>query len=76
MKKQHFLVLFLFLFCLSFALDAQNKYAVLITGDYSAEYIPQRSRWNQCDDEESRRPMQEFWNDTYLMWELLKKKRI
>lgn len=74
MKKQHFLVLFLFLFCLSFALDAQNKYAVLITGDYSAEYIPQRSRWNQCDDEESRRPMQEFWNDTYLMWELLKKK--
>lgn len=74
MIKQHFLVLFLFLFCLSFALDAQNKYAVLITGDYSAEYIPQRSRWNQCDDEESRRPMQEFWNDTYLMWELLKKK--
>ena len=66
--------LFLLLLGVTFELNSQNKYAVLITGDYSAEYIPQQSRWNHCTDEESRRPMQEFWNDTFLMWELLQKK--
>lgn len=75
MKKQHFLVLFPFLFCLSFALDAQNKYAVLITGDYAAKNldIPREEQWNGGKNLDSR-GMLEFWNDTYLLWELLQNK--
>ena len=48
-------------------ITAQEKYAVLITGDYAAKNIPKSSQWNQgksC-------PAEEFWNDTYLMWEML-----
>ena len=49
---------------------AQEKYAVLITGDYAAVGIPVELQWGQgaVDD-----PKKEFWYDTYLMWEMLVK---
>ena len=40
----------------TWSLMAQEKYAVLITGDYADGIYP------------------EFWNDTYLMWDMLKSK--
>ncbi|MCK4979848.1 MAG: hypothetical protein KAS62_05595, partial [Candidatus Delongbacteria bacterium] len=50
-------------------LNAAEKYAVLITGDYAAVGIAEEDLWQTNSDE--KRPMQEFWNDTYLMWEML-----
>ncbi|MBC8527792.1 MAG: hypothetical protein ISS28_03500 [Candidatus Cloacimonetes bacterium] len=50
-----------------------EKYAVLITGDYAdsarANYNGSWAIANNLDRD--RRPMQEFWNDTFLMWEML-----
>jgi|GEM_PF-3611981 len=40
-----------------------EKYAVLITGDYDPRYLP--------DDVKGYGPLESFWNDTYLMWEML-----
>jgi hypothetical protein len=48
--------------------NAQEKYAVLITGDYAAEGIPVELQWGQGTVDA---PMEEFWYDTYLMWEML-----
>lgn len=48
--------------------NAQEKYAVLITGDYAAEGIPVEKQWGQGAVDS---PMEEFWYDTYLMWEML-----
>lgn len=47
--------------CLSIFLsaNAQKKYAVLITGDYYD--LPDPAQWYS----------DEYWNDTYLMWEML-----
>ncbi len=49
---------------------AQQKYAVLITGDYASQGIPLESQWNQGQDK-SNNGYPEFWYDTYLMWEML-----
>ena len=61
--------------CMAFSANAQDKYAVLITGDYAAKEpeIPLANQWNQG---QGRGPlgMMEFWNDTYLMWEMLQAK--
>jgi len=51
-------------------LNAAEKYAVLITGDYAAKNIPEEALW-QTNSTDKSLPMQEFWNDTYLMWEML-----
>ena len=51
-------------------LNAAEKYAVLITGDYAAKDIPEEALW-QTNSADKSLPMQEFWNDTYLMWEML-----
>ena len=47
--------------------NAQEKYAVLITGDYAAAGIPQEQQWDPGGDS----PKVEFWYDTYLIWEML-----
>jgi hypothetical protein len=47
--------------------NAQEKYAVLITGDYAADNIPLKSQWNNGEST----PMLCFWLDTYLLWEML-----
>lgn len=49
---------------------AQQKYAVLITGDYAAQGIPLENQWNQGQGK-TITGYQEFWYDTYLMWEML-----
>lgn len=51
-------------------LNAQEKYAVLITGDYAATGIPPEKQWGDGNASDSN-PMIEFWYDTYLMWEML-----
>ncbi len=45
---------------------SQEKYAVIITGDYAAT----NGTWAIVNGE-GRSAMEEFWNDTYMMWELL-----
>lgn len=49
---------------------AQEKYAVLITGDYAAQGIPLEDQWNHGQGR-SAYGYEEFWYDTYLMWEML-----
>jgi hypothetical protein len=53
------------------AVKSQEKYAVLITGEYAAN--PEGFDSTGHNDEE-KGPMDEFWNDTFLMWELLQTK--
>ena len=59
---------------ISWNIKCQEKYAVLIVGDYAAKIsdIPVEDLWN--GGKNLTGPMMEFWNDTYLMWELLKSK--
>jgi tetratricopeptide (TPR) repeat protein len=54
-----------------FTLLPAEKYAVLITGSYAADV---RAVVNSYADLTNNEPVQEFWNDTYLQWELLIKK--
>lgn len=53
------------------AINSQEKYAVLITGEYAAN---PESFDNSGHYGEEKGPMDEFWNDTFLMWELLQTK--
>ena len=53
---------------------AQEKYAVLIVSDYED---PNANQWNRGPVEpgpEIIEDTDEFWNDTYLMWWMLRKK--
>jgi len=67
MKKLRILTttLIIVLFTLNPVLS-QEKYAVIITGDYAAT----NGSWAMANGE-GRTAMEEFWNDTYLMWEML-----
>jgi hypothetical protein len=66
--KQTTFISFILMLIWATTLTAQEKYAVLITGDYVAKNIPEDARWGGSDRSS---PRQEFWNDTYLMWEML-----
>lgn len=57
--------------CIAFSVSAQNKYAVLIASTGNAQDIPQRDRWNA---ETSYTAPEEFWNDAFMLWELLQDK--
>jgi hypothetical protein len=50
-----------------------EKYAVLITGDYAdSARVNYNGSWAIANGlDRDRRPMQEFWNDTFLIWEML-----
>jgi hypothetical protein len=54
-------------------LCSAEKYAVLITGDYAADGIPESMKWQTYQSAESGKPgaMECFWNDTFLMWKML-----
>lgn len=70
-KIHIFTVLLALLFAAS-AVDAQQKYALLIGGDYHpGSEIPVGHQWNNGNDLDPVKGWDEFWNDTYLMWELL-----
>ena len=67
-------ILFFLFSYLSISMNAQNKYAVLITGDYRHDVkIPLEQQWNEGIMSDSIGNL-EFWHDTYLMWELLQNK--
>lgn len=51
--------------------SAQEKYAVLITGPYLVEGIHPEEQWNNGEGKGPDELYYEFWNDTYLMWEML-----
>ena len=70
MKKHILLLLF---FCLPIIAVAQEKYAVLIIGDYADRSVPEQYRWNNGGTKDHR-PHEEFWHDTFLMWEMLQSK--
>ena len=70
MKKHILLLLF---FCLQFIAVGQDKYAVLIIGDYADRSVPEQYRWNNGGTKDHR-PHEEFWHDTFLMWEMLQSK--
>ena len=67
MKKHILLLLF---FCLPIIAVAQEKYAVLIIGDYADRGVPEQYRWNNGGTKDHR-PHEEFWHDTFLMWKML-----
>ena len=54
-------------------INAQEKYAVLITGDQMANGIPAAEQWNNGQGGSFQYGFDEFWNDTYLFWEMLTK---
>jgi len=58
------------MFC-AFLMQAQEKYAVLITGDYASYNFINRQNINIWNGGFDRAAMEEFWNDTFLMWEML-----
>ncbi|MBU4486792.1 MAG: hypothetical protein KKD38_07665, partial [Candidatus Delongbacteria bacterium] len=70
MKK----ILFVFLlFSIVNVIVSAEKYAVLITGDYAAKNVPSALRWDTYQEADPTKPgpMECFWNDTYLVWEML-----
>ena len=62
-------------FSMSYFAQAQEKYAVLITGDYAATSysVPLADQWNDGQGKGDY-GFDEFWNDTFLLWEMLQKK--
>ncbi len=70
-KKQLIAVLVAMLVAIS-AVNAQQKYALIIGGDYKpGDEIPVNHKWNNGIDMDEDMGYAEFWHDTYLMWELL-----
>ena len=59
------------LFATMGTMNAQEKYAVLITGDQMAVGIPAAEQWNGGMGGSPDYGFDEFWNDSYLMWEML-----
>jgi len=71
MKKNIFTTVVMLIIALSIT-NAQEKYAILITGEYNPDNIsfPSSEQWNNGNLSGSE-VFDEFWNDTYLMWEML-----
>jgi len=62
------------LILVSSMLFGAEKYAVLITADYADYRGNFQGSWAQANGNDTRFPMEEFWHDTFLMWELLRNK--
>jgi len=75
MKKVRLLIVVMAFGSLMATSFAQQKYAVLITGDYAGTSysVPLSDQWNGGQGK-SNYGFDEFWNDTYLMWEMLQTK--
>ena len=71
-KKRFFTVAIVALFATMGTLSAQEKYAIIIGGNMNpdAQYIPTSQQWNGGNGA-GQYGFDEFWNDTYLMWEML-----
>ncbi len=69
--KKHIITVLVAIFVATGAANAQQKYALLIGGNYQpGNEIPASNQWNNGQDM-GQNGYDEFWNDTYLMWELL-----
>jgi len=55
---------------LTCTLYAQKRVAVLIVGDYTGSGVPVQNQWND-GNMGGGTVWDEFWNDTYLLWEYL-----
>ena len=64
MKTKFAVLAFLLAFARHYQTSAQQKFAVIITGDSPGDGY-------QGQFENPNSDYIEFWNDTYLMWELL-----
>jgi|GEM_PF-1255498 len=67
LKKAQLLLILISAACM--ILNAAEKYAILIAGDYTASGIPVEKQWNDGLGDNT-----EFWNDLYLQWEMLYQK--
>jgi RNA binding exosome subunit len=60
------------LFATMGTLNAQEKYAIIIGGNMNpGTAIPATEQWNGGNDPHPQHGFDEFWNDTYLQWEML-----
>jgi len=73
LKKSFFTAIVVALFATMGTLSAQEKYAILIGGNMNPDdqIIPVTEQWNGGDYPHPLYGFDEFWNDTYLMWEML-----
>ncbi len=71
MKKNILTTVVILLIALSIT-NAQEKYALIIAGEYDPDNIsfPSTEQWNNGNLSGSE-VFDEFWNDAYLMWEML-----
>jgi len=65
------MIIFILLILISSMLFSAEKYAVLITGDYADYRGDFEGSWAVANELTRDNPMEEFWHDTFLMWELL-----
>ena len=71
MFKLKAIMILLMVLCISHIGISQEKYAVIITGNEAfSNNVPLTSQW-QSPDAVLGEVAPEFWNDTYLMWEML-----
>lgn len=70
MSTKRLILLVSVLIGLNGAIEAQQKYAVLITGDNNAANVPVSDQWNQGQGM-GQYGYDEFWNDCFLFWEML-----
>ena len=72
MKKTKLILSLMAIIAIMSAGYAQQKYAVIITGDYNPDQliIPLEDQWNEGDGI-GQYGFDEMWNDCYLMWEML-----
>ncbi|MCD4697700.1 MAG: hypothetical protein K8S16_15860 [Bacteroidales bacterium] len=72
LRKKQIITVLMAMFIAISALNAQQKYALIIGGDYKpGDEIPDGDKWNNGVNMDPDKGYDEFWNDTYLMWELL-----
>ena len=63
-------ILIMAVISLACTLHAQKRVAVLIVGDYTGSGVPLQNQWNNGNMGGGTQ-WDEFWNDTYLLWEYL-----
>ena len=71
LKKSFITTVIVALFATMGTLNAQEKYAIIIGGNMNpGTTIPATEQWNNGNGA-GQYGFDEFWNDTYLMWEML-----
>ncbi|MCD4730760.1 MAG: T9SS type A sorting domain-containing protein [Bacteroidales bacterium] len=69
MKKLKIILSVLAIMSLACVAHAQERIAVFIVGDYEGIGVPSQHQWND-GDLGGNQEWDEFWNDTYLLWEM------